>query len=80
MGGWRKSRFEDIMKKYYLFYYHVIKYVLAIGKLVLFFFVTVFLLPLYFLGKLIKLVFVFCLAKNPHIHAAGINPNKYPNS
>ena len=58
MGGWRKSRFEDIMKKYYLFYCQVIKYVLAIGKLVLFFLVTVFLLPLYFLGKLIKLVFV----------------------
>ena len=58
MGGWRKSRFEGVMKKYYLFYFQVINYVLAIGKLVLFFFVTVFLLPLYFLGKLIKLVFV----------------------
>ena len=57
MGDWRKSRFEDIMKKYYLFYCQVIKYVLAIGKLVLFFFVTVFLLPLYFLGKLINFFF-----------------------
>jgi 1-acyl-sn-glycerol-3-phosphate acyltransferase len=58
MGGWRKSSFEDIMKKYYLFYCQVIRYILATGKLVLFLLITIFLLPLYFLGKLIKLVFV----------------------
>lgn len=58
MGAWKKSSFRDVIKKYYLVCCQVINYGLGFYKLVLFFFITLLLLPFYLLGKYSKLVFV----------------------
>ena len=59
MGSRNKSSFTDIIKKYYFFCWQVIKCGFAVGKLLLFFLITLVLLPFYFLGKLGQLVFAF---------------------
>ena len=57
MVDWKKSSFTVIIKLYYLFCCRVINYGLAAGKIMVFFTITLALLPFYFLGKLGKLFF-----------------------
>ena len=59
MGDWKESNFIDIIKNCYLLSFQVIKCGLAMGKILLFFLVTIVLLLFYFLGKVCRLVFGF---------------------